>query len=125
MKAAPIHDVGQSLNPYGRVIGVADSKAEVDAIVRALTEAEIPESDISYLEGGDGVHLLERAEGFFFSDAEESALVEHLKELKAGGFVIRVKAASEEDAKRIAEIAGRHGGKHFAFFGMWVVTQVT
>ncbi|MBS0208343.1 MAG: hypothetical protein JSS27_05255 [Planctomycetes bacterium] len=125
MEKPPVHDYGQNLAPYGRVIGIVDSQAGLDATIEALKQAGVSAGSVSYLSGVDGVHLLERAEGFFFSDAEDDALKEHLKELKAGGFVLRVKAKDQAEATQIVRLAARHGGRHFAFFGVWVVTQLT
>jgi hypothetical protein len=77
MTVQMIPDKGQKLAPpLGKVLGVVDTQKQLDEVTAALQKAGFPK--ITAVKGEDGVNLLERVEGFFFSDAEERVLARHI-----------------------------------------------
>jgi len=123
MTVQMIPDKGQKLAPpLGKVLGVVDTQKQLDEVTAALQNAGFPK--ITAVKGDDGVNLLERLEGFFFSDAEERVLARHIDELKAGHFVFAV-AASGDRVNDMAEIASRHGARFLVHFGLATVTWLT
>jgi len=97
------HHVSQKLAPpVGKVLGVVDTQKQLDEVTAALQKAGF--AKVAAIKGEDGVNLLERVEGFFFSDAEERVLARHIDELNAGHFVFAV-AASGDRVNDMAEIA--------------------
>ena len=89
MAVEKIHDRGQTLQtPTGKVLGIADTRADVDKAAKALVDAGFKKVEV--LCGDEGVRLLERIDMFFFSDMEDRVLARHLEELKAGHIVIAI-----------------------------------
>ena len=71
MSVTPITDQGQTLSyPRGKVLGIVDTQGQLDDVVASLKKAGF--EGIKVLHGEDGLQLLERVNGFFFSDMEES-----------------------------------------------------
>ena len=63
MSLQPLKDEGQTLGRLdGRLIGVLDTRAQVDAAVSSLHGAGIPDSDLTLLHGQDGINLIQRFE---------------------------------------------------------------
>src|SRR4029078_7877884 len=115
-----IPDKGQKLAPpLGKVLGVVDTQKQLDEVTTALQKAGFPK--VTAVKGEDGINLLERFEGFFFSDAEEPVLMRHIDELKAGHFIFAV-VASGDRVNEMAEIASRHGARFLVHFGFATVT---
>ena len=82
MAVERIHDEGQTLKyPTGRVLGIVDTRADFDRLVAALQRSGFDK--IEAICGDEGVNLLERVGGFFFSDMEPRVLERHVNELKA------------------------------------------
>lgn len=120
MTLKKIHDEGQKLPPpLGKVLGVVDTRQQLDEVVAALQGAGFDE--VSAIHGEDGVSLLERLDGFFFSDADEPVLKRHIEELKAGHYTFAVKT-SGSDADDVAEIASNHGARFLVHFGFAATT---
>lgn len=120
MAVEQIRDVGQALEvPEGKVVGVVGSRADFDEVVRALREAGFGE--IESLHGQDGIQLLERAQGFYFSDSEDRLLERHLQELEEGHYLFAVSTPSER-AEEASEVAARHGAYSLVHFGTWTIT---
>jgi len=89
-----IRDEGQTLGaPTGKVLGIVNSRAEFDDIVRALKSAGF--HTITAIWGEEGVQLLDRVGTFFFSDLEERVLIRHIEELNAGHIIVGIEAPSE------------------------------
>jgi len=123
MTVQMIPDKGQTLAaPLGKVLGVVDTQKQLAEVTAALQKAGF--SKVTAVKGEDGVNLLERVEGFFFSDAEERVLARHIDELKAGHFVFAV-VASGDRVNDMAEIASRHGARFLVHFGFATVTWLT
>lgn len=120
MSVEIIRDEGQKLPPpTGRVLGVVDSRKQLDEVAAALKQAGFDK--VTVVHGDDGVKLLERFEGVFWGDAEGPILRRHLDELRKGHGVFAVQTASDQAAK-VAEIAARHGARFVVHFGFAVVT---
>lgn len=67
MAVKRIRDEGQTLTvPKGKVLGIVDTRAQLDAVVGGLKSAGF--NTIESLSGEEGVQLLERINAFFFSD---------------------------------------------------------
>jgi hypothetical protein len=120
MTLTPIRDEGQKLPPpTGKVLGVVDTREQLDEVVAALKGAGFDQ--ISAIHGEDGVSLLERLDGFFFSDADEPVLQCHIKELKAGHYSFAAKTLGG-NADELADIASNHGARFLVHFGFAATT---
>jgi hypothetical protein len=118
-----IHDEGQTLGlANGKLLGVVETRANLEALANSLLAAGFTKNE--YLTGEEGVSLLERVNGFFFSDMEERVLTRHIEELKAGHAVVAVEVPSErvEDATRISS---ENGARRLVYFGPLTVTWLT
>ncbi len=120
MSVEPTIDRGQTLSyPSGKVLGIVDTQAQFDDVVAGLRRAGF--DGITALHGEDGVQLLERVNGFFFSDPEVRALQRHIQELKDGHFIIAVETPSSR-AEEAANVAAEHGARRLVHFGALTVT---
>lgn len=118
-----IRDEGQTLGiPTGKVLGIVDTRAEFDDVVRALRAAGI--NKITAIWGDEGVQLLERVSMFFFSDKEERVLNRHIEELKAGHIIIGIEAPSDRVDEAVS-VAGQHGARSLVHFGLLTITRHT
>ena len=120
MSVEPIRDQGQTLNyPRGKVLGIVDTRGQLDSVVASLKKAGF--EGIKALHGEDGVQLLERVNGFFFSDLEERVLERHIQELQAGHFIVAVDTPSNRAAEA-ANVASEHGARRLVHFELLTVT---
>jgi hypothetical protein len=120
MTVKPIRDEGQTLPPpRGKVIGVVDTQQQFDRVVAALQKAGFDK--ITALKGDDGIQLLERLDGFFFSDADEPVLHRNIDELKAGHISIAVETSSPQ-AEEAAQVASDNGARFLVHFGYLTVS---
>ena len=118
-----IRDEGQTLTtPTGKVLGIVDTRAEFEVLVRALAKAGFDK--VEALFGEDGISLLERVNNFFFSDMEERVLNRHIDELKAGHFIVSVQAPSER-VDEVISVASQNGARRLVHFSPWRVTWYT
>jgi hypothetical protein len=118
-----IRDEGQTLDiPAGKVLGIVNTRAEFDDVVRALRSAGF--HTITAIWGEEGVQLLERVGTFFFSDLEERVLIRHIEELKAGHIIIGIEAPSGRVDEAVS-IAEQHGAHHLVHFGLMTITWHT
>jgi hypothetical protein len=108
-----IRDEGQTLRvPTGKVLGIVDTRAELDDVAQALKNAGFDK--ITTICGDEGVQLLERVGTFFFSDLEERVLNRHIEELKAGNIIIAIETPSDRVDEAIG-IATQHGARRLVF----------
>ena len=115
-----IRDEGQTLPPpRSKVLGVVNTREQADRVASALNKAGF--GSVTAVHGEDGVNLLERFEGFFFSDAEQPILQRHIAELKAGRVIIAIPTESSR-ASDAAQIAEEHGAHFLVHFGALTVT---
>lgn len=120
MSVEPMSDQGQTLSyPRGKVLGIVDTEAQFDDVVAALKKAGF--DGITALHGEDGVQLLERVNGFFFSDMEERVLERHIQELKRGHFIIAIETPSSR-AEEASNVASEHGARRLVHFRLLTVT---
>lgn len=103
----------------GKLLGVVDTQRQFDDVVAGLKQAGFEK--VTAVHGEDGVNLLERFEGFFFSDADEPVLLRHIDELRAGHFIIAIETPSNR-AKEAADLAAKHGARFLVHFGFATVT---
>jgi CheY-like chemotaxis protein len=123
MSAEKIRDKGQTLDtPTGKILGIVDSKANLEDLARAMESAGYEK--VKFLSGEEGADLLERSEGFFFSDMEERVLTRHIEELKAGHHIISI-AVSSDQLDEAQTIATRNGARGLIHFGSLMTTQLT
>jgi hypothetical protein len=123
MSAEKIHDKGQQLDyPTGRVLGIVDSQAVLDGLARAMENAGF--TKIKVLSGEEGVNLLERSEGFFFSDMEDRVLARHIEEMQAGHLIISIEVSSDRVDEAVA-VASQNGARRLVHFGWATVTVLT
>ncbi len=120
MSVEPVSDHGQTLSyPRGKVLGIVDTKTQFDDVVAALKNAGF--EGITALHGEDGIQLLERVNGFFFSDMEDRVLDRHIQELNQGHFIIAVETPSDR-VEEATSIASKHGARRLVHFGLLTVT---
>jgi hypothetical protein len=123
MAIEKIRDVGQALRyPRGKVLGIVDSQDVLDRLGRELESAGF--TKIKVLSGEEGATILERSEGFFFSDMEERVLARHIEELKAGRFIIAIDTPSNRIDEAVA-LASQNGARRLVHFGWATVTWLT
>lgn len=123
MSAEKIHDEGQTLRtPTGKILGIVDSQASLEGLTQALESAGFKE--IKVLSGEEGADLLERSEGFFFSDMEERVLTRHIEELKAGHHIVAIDVTSDQ-LDEAQTIATRNGARGLIHYGSLMTTQLT
>ena len=126
MSLQPLKDEGQTLDKLdGRLIGVLDTRAQVDAAISALHSAGIPDSDLILLKGQDGINLIQRFEKaqWFFSDLPDELVSRDKSVLAEGRYVLGIKVPNGRRAREIAALMKEHGGHGFMHFGMFVDTQ--
>jgi len=110
----------------GRLIGFANTKPELDAIVDALHSQGYSDSRITVMSGPEGIHRLTHLdEEFFFSDPEYQAIEFGLKELEAGHFLVAIEVEDRDAAARITELATSRGGHSFQYIGVWVSERLS
>ena len=120
MSVEPITDQGQTLSyPRGKVLGIVDTQGQLDDVVATLKKAGF--EGIKALHGDDGVQLLERVNGFFFSDLEERVLERHIQELQKGHFIVAVETPPDR-AEEASNIASEQGARRLVHFGLLTVT---
>lgn len=125
MSVRPLREGAKELpKPQGHAIGFADDQRACDAIDDALTAHGIDESKIILLAGNTGVEQLMQMMKGSWGEAEQAFLNNGIAELHAGHFVICVEADDFDEAKQIAAIASRHGGRSFTHFGTFVDTSL-
>jgi hypothetical protein len=118
-----VRDEGQTLGvPTGKLLGIVDTRAEFDDVVRALKSAGFDK--ITAICGEEGVQLLERVSTFFFSDMEERVLNRHIEELKAGHIIVGIEAPSDR-VDEAASVATQHGVRRLVHFGLMTITWLT
>lgn len=118
-----IQDEGQTLKtPSGKLLGVLESQANLDALGASLKAAGFAKTE--YLAGEEGVALLERVGGFFFSDMEDRVLARHIEELKAGHVIIAIETSSDR-VDEATRIASEHGARRLVYFGPMTITWLT
>lgn len=123
MSIEKIRDQGQTLSyPTGKVLGIVDSRAALDALSQAMASAGFDK--IKVLSGDEGVNLLERSERFFFSDMEDRVLARHIDELKAGHFIVAIETPSDRLDEAVT-LASQNGARRLVHFGWATVTWLT
>jgi trans-aconitate methyltransferase len=122
---APTHirDKGQPLGPpTGKLLGIVESRANLESVAANLRTAEF--ETVDYLHGDEGVALLERVDGFFFSDMEDRVLARHIEELRAGHAIIAVKVPPDR-VEEATQIASQQGARRLVYFGLMTITWLT
>jgi len=123
MTVTKVHDHGQTIGlPIGKILGIVDTRADFDAMAKDLQSAGFDKIEV--FSGDDGIQLLDRVNGFFFSDMEERVLHRHIEELKAGHLVAMVETPDDRIDEAV-EIANRHGARGIVHFGAATVSQYT
>lgn len=123
MAPAPIRDEGQTLgSPTGKLIGIVETRANLEALAAILKTAGF--TKLKYLIGDEGVALLERVDGFFFSDMEDRVLARHIEELKAGNKIVAIEVPSDR-VDEATRIASENGARRLVYFGLMTVTWLT
>lgn len=127
MQVKPFKDAEQGTPPpEGRLIGFANTKAELDAVVGAFHAAGYDDSRITILAGEAGIERLKNLDNsFFFSDPEYQVIEFGLKELEAGHYSVGVEVDDRDSAAALTEMATRLGGHSFQYIGPWVSERFT
>jgi len=126
MSLQPLKDEGQTLGKLdGLLIGVLDTRAQIDAAVSAVHGAGIPDSDLILLHGQDGINLIQRSTKvyWFFGDLPAELVRRDKSVLAEGRYVLGIKVPNGRRAREIAALMKEHGGHGFMHFGMFVDTQ--
>jgi predicted SnoaL-like aldol condensation-catalyzing enzyme len=133
------HEAGDFIPyPSERVVGtIADAK-DARAAIESLLRVGFQHSDIDILRGEDDLHRLDPTgseHGFFarfqrtliraLGSAEEfKHLDRHVKDVRAGRFVIMVLAKEREKRNLAADILNSHGAEFVGFYGRWAWTSL-
>lgn len=126
MTVQPEKDHGQDVEiQHGSVLGVFDTKADLDTFTSALVQAGLHEEKIAAIHGTDGVQILERLPPYFLGDGEGHDIQRMILELKQGRFGAKVEVKNRDEAGRVASIGKSSGGRAFSYFGLLVHEQLT
>ena len=120
--------------PLNRVAGTIAEPAEARAAIEELLRGGIQTDDIDLLHGEQGVHRLDPtgAEHGFLSRfqrtlintlapiEEADHLRRHVDDVRAGRFVIMVRAEAPELRDTVAATLKAHGAVDIGFYGRWV-----
>lgn len=121
--------------PVNRVAGTIDDHERTEAAVKALLQAGTDADDIDVLHGDSGLRrldptgsehgLLARFQRALIHAAavnEESATLEHhVNDLRAGRFVVMVRAKTPRERQTAATVLREHGATFVGFFGRWTL----
>ena len=104
--------------PKGHAIGIVDTQVNCDSIIRDLKDIDIPSSAVLVFGGESGKQLLlQMLKGQLWGEAAEDLLKQGTIELSRGHFVVMIEARDRDEAMTIANIAEKHGGHGFNYFG--------
>ena len=114
--------------PTDRVVATIDDPADAQAAIEALLEAGCTPEEIDVLYGAEGLRrldptgkehgLLARFQRTLLQFNEEPKYIRrHEEDLRAGHFVIMVRAEEPERREAVKEILQSHGGHFIVFFG--------
>jgi hypothetical protein len=121
--------------PVNRVAGTIADSDDAEAALRALLDAGVGADDIEVLHGETGLRRLD-PEGtehgllarfqravIHIAGANEEALTleHHVDDVRAGRFVILVRADRPDTRDRIAAMLKAHGASFVGFFGRWTL----
>jgi hypothetical protein len=119
--------------PTNRVVGTITDARNARAAIEAIIHAGVDRGDIDVLHGEAHLHRLDPsgAEHGFLAQfqrtlvrlagpVEESAyLRHHVKDVRAGRFVIMVLAPGRVRREVVAGILNNHGAEFVGFYGRW------
>ena len=119
--------------PTNRVVATIAKASDARRALDALVNAGVDKGDIDLLHGDEATHRLDltgEEHGFLAqfqrtliragSPAEEYRhLQQQLDDVRAGLFVIMVRAPEHEKRDRVASIFNSHGARSVEFFGRW------
>lgn len=126
MTVRPEKDHGQEITiPPSSVLGFFDTKVQLDTFASELEQDGIHEDCILALYGDDGVAIVERVPLYFLGDGESLDMEMLTLELKQGHFGVAVQVEDRDEARRIASIGTRNGGRSFSYFGTLVHEKLT
>jgi hypothetical protein len=121
--------------PANRVAGTIADRNAAEAVLHALVQAGSAPDDIDVLHGEAGLRrldpegtehgLLARFQRALIhiagANEEAVALQHHVDDVRAGRFVILVRAEHPDTRDRIAGILRDHGASFIGFFGRWTL----
>jgi hypothetical protein len=124
--------------PINRVAGTIADRSDAEAAVEALLQAGIDADDIDVLHGdaglqrldptGAGHGLLARFQRALIHVAgvneESAALTRHVNDLRAGRFVIMVRARAADERQIVAAVLKAHRATFIGFFGRWTLSAM-
>ena len=119
MSVAPLQDHDQEMpEPQGHAIGFVDTQSACDSVIRDLNAAGFPNSTIAVMSGNDGIQLLTRMmDGSLWGETAEDLLKQGVIELSHGHLALTIDARDRDQALVVANVAAKHGGHGFSFFG--------
>jgi hypothetical protein len=114
--------------PVGHVVVSFPPETELDAVVRALAEAGFPAEEVRRYSAREMVEQVDRDLGeasALASLGQEANLVKAHRALaeKGYGFLV-VHAPKDEQAARVAEVAGRFGAERAQHYGRLVIEEL-
>jgi precorrin-6B methylase 2 len=112
------------MTPFGKVIGIVETREKLQAVSEVLTQFGVPEVEI--LNGVLGVETLEdekvAVSNYFFGDMEAVMVQRYLTAVKNGLIVFAAKVESESVEQAAASIKAL-GATEIVHFGDWVITN--
>jgi hypothetical protein len=128
--------------PTEKVVGVVDDRAELEGVLRALSDAGVADGEVEVLSGHDDAEKLdptgeehgplERAMRTVQKAlGDESERLETLNaELEAGNFVVQVGLSEEDDdareqeKQRVGRALKDRGARDVAFYGQYQIEEL-
>ena len=112
------------MTPFGKVIGIVETREKLRAVSEALTQFGVPEVEV--LNGALGVETLEddkvAVSNYFFGDMEAVMVQRYLPAVKGGQTVFAAIVESEFVQQAAASIKAL-GATEIVHFGDWVITN--
>jgi hypothetical protein len=113
-------------SPQGHVIGFVDSQSNCDALVQELSTAGFPRSVVAVLNGPEGEQFLTKMfAASSWGEASEQMMKQSEIELSHGHLGLMIEANDHDQAVIAANIAKKHGGHGFQYFGELVDEKLT
>jgi hypothetical protein len=126
--------------PTERLVGVVDGPAQVDGVIDALHDADVPDERIEVLSSESTDHQIDPSDHGWAKRAkhvlttalgDETERLEALQDaLEAGRYVIQVELAADDDEDRDAEkkalgrVLSSNGAGGVAFYGKWQIEEI-
>ncbi|MFM9964885.1 MAG: hypothetical protein ACKV2Q_27085 [Planctomycetaceae bacterium] len=111
-------------SPFGKVIGIVESRAQLQAVTAALSALGV--QNIEVLDGAAGIKSLDGEQdavaNCFLGDMEAD-MVQRYRDAVKNGQIVFTAVVEPESADEAAEAVKAQGATEIAHFGTWMITN--